>query len=489
MNGLLLDFHKTASDGGTHSPDAELLWTDLELQKILETMAQGDPVILEIAREVLLQPLTDAEEILQRQDVLRDCLAHPAAVKEVYQKLTDTLEEKKNSLWWLKSSLPSSRFCSAVEQLKGYHHCLRFLRSFVDQSEGAFQSAGFHRFFRQIQTQLDDDFLHQTEKLIRELDLQDGVLMELTLDHRQRAAGYHLVRKNTKNFRLHWAFAPGFSLTEQDETGAKDLQARNDMALWCSADLLSASAAYIENFLRILRRELAFYLGAVHLKKEMEKRHIPCCFPVVEANPGDRSFRDLQDLSLALRIDRCVGNDLQAAGKLLYVVTGANQGGKTTFLRSLGQAQVLAQCGLFVAAEEYTTHISQGVFTHFNREEDEKLRSGKLDEELQRLDTLISQMKPGSLLLCNESLSSTNEREGSEICRQITMALLEHQIEQVHVTHLYTFAHQLEKEKRRDILFLKSERSEDGSRSFRICPGAPEQTAFGEDLYRKVWRC
>ena len=485
MDGWLLNPRRDPS----YAPaQAELLWQDLELQKILDVMAQDDPVILDIARKTLLQPLTTTEEIYDRQDVLRDCLAHAELLKNVYHKLTDTLEARKKDLWWLKSSQASNRFYGAVLELKNFHECLCFLRNFADQSEGLFHSSGLYHLLQDIQTLLDDDFLQQSKMLIRELEFRDGVLIELTLDQPQRAFGYHLVRQKEKNFRLHWAFAPKFSLSEKDDSGARDLQARNDMALWNSTDLLVTCAAQVEHFLMTLQQELAFYIGVLHLREAMEQRHIPCCFPSLEAAPADRAFQGLQDLSLALRIDRCVGNDLLADGKLLYVVTGANQGGKTTFLRSVGQAQVMAQCGLFVAAESYTAHIAQGIFTHFNREEDEKLRKGKLDEELQRLDTLISLMKPGSLLLCNESLSSTNEREGSEICRQITMALLEHQIEQIHVTHLYTFAHQLEQEERQDILFLQSERMEDGSRSFRIYPGSPKQTAFGQDLYQKVWQ-
>ena len=97
------------------------------------------------------------------------------------------------------------------------------------------------------------------------------------------------------------------------------------------------------------------------------------------------------------------------------MITGANQGGKSTFLRSLGLAQMMMQGGMFVAAANFNANVCHGVFTHFKREEDRTMKSGKFDEELRRMSDIAARITPGCLLLCNESFASTNEREGSEI--------------------------------------------------------------------------
>ncbi len=122
---------------------------------------------------------------------------------------------------------------------------------------------------------------------------------------------------------------------------------------------------------------------------------------------------------------RAVSSDLEADGKQLVLVTGANQGGKSTFLRSVGVAQLMLQSGMFVAAAELEATIRRGVFTHYRREEDPAMRSGKLDEELRRMSEIADAIGPSCLLLCNESFAATNEREGSEIARQVVRALLE----------------------------------------------------------------
>jgi DNA mismatch repair ATPase MutS len=205
------------------------------------------------------------------------------------------------------------------------------------------------------------------------------------------------------------------------------------------------------------------------------------------------SARGLYDPSLSLRLTgRVVGNDLEADGKRLVMITGANQGGKSTFLRSAGLAQLMMQCGMFVAAEAFTASVSQGVFTHFNREEDATMEQGKLDEELSRMRDIADVITPGSLLLGNESFASTNEQEGSEIGRQIVRALLDVGIRVLFVTHLFDLAQSLYSGQGSAgqggaALFLRPERRDDGHRTFRLLPGEPLSTSYGPDLYRQIF--
>ena len=90
-------------------------------------------------------------------------------------------------------------------------------------------------------------------------------------------------------------------------------------------------------------------------------------------------------------------------------------------------------------------------------------------------------------MLFNESFAATNEREGSEIARQITRALLEKQVKVFFVTHLYEFAHGFYEEGMENAIFLRAERKADGGRTFKLIEGAPLQTSYGEDLYKKIF--
>ena len=187
-------------------------------------------------------------------------------------------------------------------------------------------------------------------------------------------------------------------------------------------------------------------------------------------------------------LDRsAVGNDLDGDGKNLVIITGANQGGKSTFLRGIGLAQLMMQSGMFVAAGSFNADICRSLFTHYKREEDTTMESGKFDEELSRMSAIVDELMPHSMLLFNESFSATNEREGSEIARQIVRALLETRVKVVFVTHQYEFAHGFWEDKMDNALFLLAEREPDGRRTFKLVPGEPLQTSFGVDLYEEIF--
>ena len=138
-------------------------------------------------------------------------------------------------------------------------------------------------------------------------------------------------------------------------------------------------------------------------------------------------------------------------------------------------------------AKSFSSEVCYGIYTHFRREEDETMESGKWDEELSRMSEIVDTLKPNSLLLLNESFSSTNEREGSEIAGQIVRALLEGGIRVFFVTHLSHFARNMFIQKYPRTKFLRAERRPDGARPFKLIEGDPLQTSYGEDLYRGIF--
>jgi DNA mismatch repair ATPase MutS len=115
------------------------------------------------------------------------------------------------------------------------------------------------------------------------------------------------------------------------------------------------------------------------------------------------------------------------------------------------------------------------------------MRSGKLDEELKRMSAIVDKISPYSMALFNESFASTNEREGSEIARQIVRALLETQVKVLYVTHMFDLAEGFYLAQMNAALFLRAERRADGQRTFRLVAGEPLPTSYGEDLYRLVF--
>jgi len=473
-------------------PGAADLVSDLELATVLHAMAAGDEFLYGVAEKAVLGSLTDPAEITYRQHILADCLRQPAVVRQVYDVAVTAINRERREYFSLFRASPDSVLHRSVRVMEIFTGQLRALRAIADEQAGSFQSEGFTRFFRMLSTELDDDFFGQADHHLGELKFRRGVLMSAQLDRGNKGVRHVLRNAPEQGWieRLSSRRAGySFQLPDRDDNGFRALGELKDRGVNLAANALAASVDHILDFFRMVRCELAFYIGCVNLHQRLAAAGGPVCYPAPLTGSGPGLVtRGLYDPCLALQVsDQVVGSDVAADGKRLIMITGANQGGKSTFLRSVGVAQLMMQCGMFAAAAEFRAGVCRGIFTHFKREEDAAMESGKLDEELRRMNDIVGWLAPGSLLLCNESFASTNEREGSEIARQIVCALLERGIKVAFVTHLFDLARRFHAEQAADALFLRAQRRPDGSRTFRMTEGKPLPTSYGQDVYRRIF--
>jgi MutS domain V len=491
-----LERELAAGSATTKPSEDDSLIQDLELDTLCSAMAGGNEFLFETAKRVVLSGLSDPDEIVYRQQVLADCLAQPDVVGRLYELAIDALagERRVGGLW--SGARPSSVLHRSVQQLTLYAEALRRLRQIADEHSEAFRSTGFTRFFAMVRTELSDEYLEEVAYHLRELELKRGVLESAELGTGDRGCNYlfHQPREQRGSWWTRLGIggrAEGYSfeLHPRDESGFRALDQIKARAINVVADGVAQSVDHVRSFFTVLRVELAFYLGCLNLHHRLRTKGEAVCFP--EPDAGDRTSlaaRGLYDVCLTLHLEASVvGNDLDADGRSLVMITGANQGGKSTLLRSLGLAQLMMQSGMFVCAEAFHAGVCSGVYTHYKREEDTTMQGGKLDEELSRMSEIADRIAPGAILLCNESFASTNEREGSAIAREVIRAMLDRHIRVFFVTHLYDLAHGLYAQRLPGALFLRAERERDGRRTFRLRPGAPLPTSHGEDSYRRIF--
>ena len=255
------------------------------------------------------------------------------------------------------------------------------------------------------------------------------------------------------------------------------------------ANAVAQATDHVLSFFKMLRIETGFYVACLNLLDRLSELDEPTCFPEAVTGQGPiLSAEGLYDVCLTLTADRrVVGNRLAADGKTLIFITGANQGGKSTFLRATGIAQLMFGAGMFVGGDSFSADLRDGLFTHFKREEDEELESGKLDEELRRMSTIVDQIGPGGMLLCNESFSSTNEREGAGIARQVVQAMIDAGVKVLFVTHQFDLAGGFHAAGLPEALFLRAERDAGRRRTFELIEGEPLVTSYGEDSFEQVF--
>jgi MutS domain V len=467
---------------------------DLELPRVFQAMAAGDTFLLDTAKKVISLPVIEPEVIVYRQNVLADCFANRAVVQQLYDVAVDAVDvRRKVFLGGLMSRNPEAILRRSVRILELLRENLQQLRSLCDQHADKFSSNGFRQLMAMIADQLSDDYLSRLDEHLHDLQLPNGVLLSAQLGPGNKGKGYVLHQAPHRNWwdKLtgNHSDGHGFVVADRDEAGAAALTELAGRAINDVANTVTQSADHVQGFFARLRTEVAFYLGCLNLHDELTKFGARTCFPV--ATPvGTPRFecRDLRDAGLCMAtVKKVTGNDIDADGKSLIVVTGANEGGKSTFLRSVGAAQVMMQAGMFVTARSFRANVRDGVFTHFKREEDATMTHGKFDEELARMNAIADHITPTSLLLCNESFASTNEREGSEIARGIVSAMIESGVKVIYVTHLYDLASSLYARHDPADAFLRAERRPDGARTFRLIPGEPEPTSYGEDSFRRVF--
>ena len=185
-----------------------------------------------------------------------------------------------------------------------------------------------------------------------------------------------------------------------------------------------------------------------------------------------------------------VPNDLAFdARRRVFVLTGANRGGKTTVTQAVGQLFILAQSGISVPAKSFRYDPADAVLTHFPADEDKTLDLGRLGEECRRFRELFVQSTPESLILLNETFSTTSFEEGYFIAADAVRAILDRGTRTIYNTHMHKLAGDLDTvintgDREGKAISLVAETRE-GKHSFRVTEAPPEGRSFAHELAEK----
>jgi len=446
-------------------------------------------------REILLAPPGGTALALYRADVLADFQAHPELREELEQLATRTISTARQA-GMAASGLIERPAAVGREAVSVLRAVLPFLDAFAEvgriRADGPARSAGLTNLHARLREVLDRERLGAVDHALARLDSLEEIRALAGIGRDGRLGAWRLAAPDERPGR-HWRRPRRTEertvvLADRDEAGAATLAELADRAILDTARLLESAARGVVAFAEALAAELAVYRAAARLSDALAAHGSPTC----RAEPADDGDAlravGLYDPGLALRARRPpVGNDLMATRARLVLVTGANQGGKSTFLRALGCAQLLASAGFPVPAAHYSAPLTGAVWTHFPRAEDRSGRHGRLDHELRRLADLVARMGPGDLLLLNESFASTDEEGAGALAREVIPPLCEAGIRVVFVTHFADVARSLADDPQLDeVVALAAERRADGERTFRLRPGLPEPTSHGADLWRRI---
>lgn len=232
-------------------------------------------------------------------------------------------------------------------------------------------------------------------------------------------------------------------------------------------------------------KEVQFYLSFMSFKRKTEGLGYPMCMPNISP---DREFagKGVYDLALVWKsIGRdyaVVSNDFSMKNRpSFFVVTGPNQGGKTTFARAMGQAVYFSLMGLYSNGEEFILPPLKGLATHFEAEERFQSNSGKLKEEINRLAPMMKQDKKEQYVILNELFTTATTHDALIMGRKVMEHFLQRDCYGIYVTHIQELA----EEKDNVISMVAQLEEHELKRTYRILPMKAQGYGYSDSLVEK----
>ncbi len=462
---------------------------DLGIDRIVAAFTSDRDHQKEIERIFSQLPI-DPDVISYRQDILDDLLANPDVVEKIVLlfPMIDSLFKYAYRAGHEMKSLDGVIWRTG--ELQTIIDCFEALGELFESAAGRIKSQGLCLLQKEIrEAQKDQSYqslVRELPALLSKLRGCASVTIGVNLDASLRPVQATLLSVNDTPFadqsllnrlfgtRKDWeGIAPLHSVPQRTVRGEYAIPIISDLG-WAVepmmvplfadlAKVLERTASPIAKQLgqyagvrgRLfinLRRALIFYLGAVRFIQRLQQLGLSTCRPEI-APMAERlcDVKDSYNVHLGLnypdvpaeeRAESVVTNDIVIGpeGRIL-VLTGPNQGGKTTYLQGVGIVHVLAQAGCHVPGKQATISPVDHLFTHFPLEEKPEADTGRLGEEAIRLARIFEQLTRHSLVLLNESLSSTSFSESLYLAQDVVRMLRRVGARAIFSTHLHELGH------------------------------------------------
>ncbi len=427
-----------APDARSEPAEAPEFFRDLNLDQIVRAASAGkDEYDL---KPFFYRPLDNCEAILYRQEVMKD-LEDPrlfgriSSFAEAMREMRSHLkaaEERHYRLakerWFLDAV---ALYCDAVPQLT------------ADLKNSAPRSRGLENFreylWRYVEGEDFRSLFADTQRVKADLDgVTYAVLLKdnsVTVRHYEDEADYSVEILNTflkfrqgtvKDYRVRY---PEFSGMNHVEAQILERVAKLYPEIFDGFErYCTKHRDFIDPALRRFDREVQFYISYLQYIGGLKRRGLSFCCPKVSRETKNVFGNDTFDLALATKLaaenSAVVPNDFYLNGsERVFVVSGPNQGGKTTFARTFGQLHYLASLGCPVPGSKMQLHLCERIFTHFEKTETIENLRGKLHDDLLRIHGILEEATADSLIILNEIFSSTAVEDavflGTEVMRRI----------------------------------------------------------------------
>jgi len=414
-------------------------FVDLNLDQILATITAGKEEY--DLKPFFYMPLPDVEAVIWRHEIMWDL--ENIRLSDSIKAFAQNMREMRNHLAQtekLHYTLQKQRcFLSAVEI-----YCDAVTRLIADLAVGEFTSRGFLSFRDYMADYAASgsftSLLEQTKKLTADLseihycviingsrvevrdyggEVDYSVEVEATFERFKQGA--------VKEYMFNFSDSPGMNHVEAQ---ILDLVAKLYPQIFSTLEnYCSANKYYQDGTILTFDREIQFYIAYLEHISPFKRAGLSFCYPRIARTSKEIYNDDGFDLALAGKLIgehvAVVCNDFHLKDcERVIIVSGPNQGGKTTFARSFGQLHYLASLGCPIPGRKAQLFLFDQLFTHFEREEDMHNLRGKLQDDLVRIHQILERATPNSIIIMNEIFTSTTLRDAILLSKKIAEKIL-----------------------------------------------------------------
>ena len=481
--------------------------------------------------DLLSELCEDPEVINYRLDILEDFMNIPKLSATVKKTVNIMIENDRKNIYKLSTPDSFSMLNEAIEAFEAYIECMEILHGFYEEAGDGIRSLGVRKMFEYFEEQRNNPHYEALRKECAELrkavhDRIRSVTVAINLDESLVPVSAGILSLNKEPYILKPSLLDrviyhGSNFQSRQIVGSVKNKYNGtnidgdktvsiaDKTLFDELEFLSAG--YIDKLCDVLEEyqkitlkdmysisyQLDFYLGAIDLISLAESSGLKMCRPVVRTE-GETVlegifdpiyFREARSYNLKNKDERKVVTNDIAFGRDadFYILTGANNGGKTTFVRAVGIIYAMAQAGLYVPASRCELRAVDHIYTHFPREEQTGIDSSRFTTEIKQFKTMTETVTSRSLLLMNESIQSTTPKECVDIAAEIVRIFCRVGVTGIFATHLTEIAGKIDElnasglSSRLESIIVLTD-SDTGERRYKVVRGKPTETSFARQI-------